>query len=235
MKDVKALSVVKPARRLAEWTVDVYASALHHRAAIEGGSGCPDWMEVFREPDAPRAVMAFREHKPCPSCNGAGEKDGQKCRVCRGGGVVEDVETPCPWKYVRPSSERADVRVLSCVAAVESAFLDIGAPEWFKVYVWFAYPKQGRFAPQFRSYRAYDERLKVWTEVYPDSKDAAREFVRFGRRFKVLDTRLSDSLAVRKVRQCERAFVRALRPQVSQSEVEALTSPVKKSETSGAA
>ena len=126
MSETKALSVVRPRVNLAEWTVNVWASAVHH--AANGGSAYPSYLDVFAEP-LPVPPLG----PTVPQCDRSDEAYDADLR-----------------KYkAQPSF---DDRILDSVLAVERALEAVRAREWFVVFLLWKYPTMGRYGPSFRVY-----------------------------------------------------------------------------------
>lgn len=138
MSGARALSVVRPRANLAEWTVNVWASAVHHEA--NGGSAYPSYLDVFSEPAPPPPL-------------------GPTVPVCDRSDEPYDADLR---KY--KAQPNFDPRILDSVLAVEQSLTEVGAHEWFVAFLLWKYPTTGRYGPQFRVYCDADHPERSFVE-----------------------------------------------------------------------
>ena len=134
----KAISPVRPhePKLAVGWVLDVWASGCHHHAGL--GSGDPEWRAIFTEPP------------PVPPL-------GPTVPVCDRSDELYDATQ---GKYEQ--SPRQDVRVVYCTEMVERA--KRGLPLVVTAYLLYAFPRRGRYAPQYRGLSWSDEPARAFIE-----------------------------------------------------------------------
>lgn len=128
MSEHGATVAVRRTMAPADTALNVWASALHHRAA--GGTGWPVYQEALTDP------------APVPPSKQIADRSDQTYDATRG-------------KY-ETHGVRLDVRVASAIESVERAMGDCSAPDWLRRYLLFKYPTVGRYVPRLRSAKGTD-------------------------------------------------------------------------------